>query len=98
MRRARALLRLVLVLAVADVGLVASVQSEFGQPEFVQPEFVQPEIVQPEIGSSQRDPAEPVPFPRIPLTVRKEDATGRLQPAGVRSLPQGQRRVNKTRR
>lgn len=93
MRRARALLRLVLVLAVADVGLVASVQSEFGQPEFVQPEFVQPEI-----GSSQRDPAEPVPFPRIPLTVRKEDATGRLQPAGVRSLPQGQRRVNKTRR
>lgn len=86
MRRARALLRLVLVLAVADVGLVASVQSEFGQPE-----FVQPEIVQPEIGSSQRDPAEPVPFPRIPLTVRKEDATGRLQPAGARSLPQGQR-------
>lgn len=86
MRRARALLRLVLVLAVADVGLVASVLPESGLPESGLPE----------IGSSQRDPADPVPFTSIPLTVREQDVTGRLQPVSVR-FPGGNARVSKTR-
>lgn len=61
MRRVRALLCLVLVLAVAGVGLVGSVQPEFGQPEFGQPDT----------GSSRAEdrpaPARPASAERPPM-------------------------------